>query len=375
MNIVCKVSNTNTNNTNLTSRKDTFGANEHTRVVQPLTMADLSVVESVRNRDISKQGWSHTPKVPVSRRSTAASSPAASPRDDFSPIGAFTPDDLIAVHNSITQSTIPSTSTASNVSHSHSSLKSALSITPADIAALSKGAGSPDERLNNSIILLSQEQFQNELVLIKLIGTGACGSVHEVRVCLSLTAVTPFTAHHAFTPRPSGNLERVAVCRENPPSIQADLKNSGQHVPPGGRADVDDRQPRGRAEDPCCLPVPTEPVHRDRARDQRISARPHPRTTPQARVCFLPVDCRRTTDRRRQRHAHSLAHSLFPPTNPGTRPFWTSASRSRTPSPSATPRTWCTETSRRTTSCSTRTTTSSSPTLVWRWTWTRSAWA
>ncbi len=183
MNIMRKVSNTNTNNTNLTSRKDTFGANEHARVVQPLTMADLSVVESVRNRDISKQGWSHTPKVPVSRRSTAASSPAASPQDDFSPIGAFTPDDLIAVHNSITQSTMPSTSTASNASHSHASLKSAVSITPADIAALSKGtAGSSDERLNNSIVLLSQEQFQNELVLIKLIGTGACGSVHEVRV-------------------------------------------------------------------------------------------------------------------------------------------------------------------------------------------------
>lgn len=199
MAIMRKQSNTNTANTDgYVHRKDTLGANDHARVVQPLTMGDLTVVESLRTRDIGKQGWQHNPRSAVSRRATAASSPAASPRDDFSPIGAFhrdiTPREKLAVHESISQSIMPNMPTTASLSSLRSprsprSLQSAVSIGPRDVASLSSPkSSSPDERLNN-IIVLGPEQFHNELVPIRLIGTGACGSVHEAIWRGSLCAV------------------------------------------------------------------------------------------------------------------------------------------------------------------------------------------
>ena len=173
------------------SRKETFGANEHARIVQPLSMADLTVVDSVRNRDISREGWSQNHRSAARRRGTASSSPSVSPRDDFSPIAAchdredthMTPDQKLAVHNTITQNS------------QGGLLHTAVSIGPMDVAAMSPASPSSrtsmqipgdngknkasDTRLNDSIVLLSPDQFQTEIVLIKLIGTGACGSVHE----------------------------------------------------------------------------------------------------------------------------------------------------------------------------------------------------
>ncbi len=92
----------------------------------------------------------------------------------------MTSDEKLAVHNTITQNS------------QGGSLHSAVSIGPIDVAALSpksprsmQGARDmttkkvTDIRLNDSIVLLDPDQFQTEIVLIKLIGTGACGSVHE----------------------------------------------------------------------------------------------------------------------------------------------------------------------------------------------------
>ena len=58
MTIMRKRSNAGAHHSDAVPRKETLGANEHARIVQPLNMADLTVVESVRNRDITRAGWS-----------------------------------------------------------------------------------------------------------------------------------------------------------------------------------------------------------------------------------------------------------------------------------------------------------------------------
>lgn len=195
--IMRKRSNTGTHQSERVSRKETFGANEHARIVQPLGIADLTVVDSIRDRNITRDGWSQNPSSAARRRGTA-SSPCVSPRNDFSPIVAchdeittqMTSDEKLAVHNTITQNS------------QGGSLHSAVSIGPIDVAALSpksprsmQGARDmttkkvTDIRLNDSIVLLDPDQFQTEIVLIKLIGTGACGSVHEAIWRGSLCAV------------------------------------------------------------------------------------------------------------------------------------------------------------------------------------------
>ena len=198
MTIMRKRSNAGAHHSDAVPRKETLGANEHARIVQPLNMADLTVVESVRNRDITRAGWSSQNPSSTARRRGSASSPGVSPRDDFSPIAAghdgsnaqMTSDEKLAIHNTITQNS------------QGALLHSAVSIGPMDVAALSPTSptstqsarsrndkNGSENRLNDSIVLLSPDQFQTEIVLIKLIGTGACGSVHEAIWRGSLCAV------------------------------------------------------------------------------------------------------------------------------------------------------------------------------------------
>ena len=189
------------------ARKGTLGANEHAAVVKPLTATDLTVIDSVKARDISKQGWLYNPHA---SRKFSSDTPvhggdvtvfktmdtASTTGDDFRLFAAshhhgMNAQEKLAVHNSITMST------GLNSPHS---LVSAQSIGPQDVHHLVEEEIQPvdhdeptmvprkDTRLG-SVILLDPNQFQNEIVLIKLIGTGACGSVHEAIWRGSLCAV------------------------------------------------------------------------------------------------------------------------------------------------------------------------------------------
>lgn len=198
------------------ARKGTYGANDHAAIVKPLTATDLSVIDSVQARDISRVGWLYNPH--ATRKSShgmQAHLPGSNAGDltllhshrtmdtvsttgeDFRLPAAshhqtVTADEKMAIHNSITMST---------GLNSPKTLSSAQSIGPNDLASLAPEEIEPadngeepttvprkDTKLGN-VILLDPIQFQNEIVLIKLIGTGACGSVHEAIWRGSLCAV------------------------------------------------------------------------------------------------------------------------------------------------------------------------------------------
>lgn len=183
------------------ARKGTFGANDHAAIVKPLTATDLTVIDSVKARDISKSGWLFNPHA-TRKHSMGAATPAnggdvtlgrtmdtvSTTGDDFRLFTAsqqhgMNASERMVIHNGITMST---------GLNSPKTLTSALSIGPQDATQLSVGAieeiqpadcepsevARRDTKLGD-VILLDQNQFQNEIVLIKLIGTGACGSVHE----------------------------------------------------------------------------------------------------------------------------------------------------------------------------------------------------
>jgi hypothetical protein len=225
------------------SRKGTLGANDHAKIVKPLTATDLTVIDSVKSRDISKDGWAHNPhasrkfssgvSTPVSvtdvlgdssfRTLDAASGqhglrksilgggyPTMNSPSTHSSIGDFrlavgqhaltggamTAHEKLAIHNSIT---------ASTGLHPPSHLNTAQSIGPTDIKSLCEIEPASDDEPSASpsnsprcarkdthlgdLILLDADQFKDEIVLIKLLGTGACGSVHEAIWRGSLVAV------------------------------------------------------------------------------------------------------------------------------------------------------------------------------------------
>lgn len=221
------------------SRKGTLGANDHAKIVKPLTATDLTVTDSVKSRDISKDGWVHNPhasrkfssgvSTPVSVTDVVGDSsfrtldagqhglkksvlgggyPTMNSPSTYNSVGDFklsvgqhvpgegmTSHEKLAIHNSIT---------ASTGLHPPSQLNTAQSIGPTDIKSFceiepvsdeepSASSSSPrcarkDTHLGD-LILLDAVQFKDEIVLIKLLGTGACGSVHEAIWRGSLVAV------------------------------------------------------------------------------------------------------------------------------------------------------------------------------------------
>ncbi|WPT13565.1 Putative serine/threonine-protein kinase drkA [Picochlorum sp. SENEW3] len=214
------------------SRKNTNGANDHVKIVKPLSVTDLTVIESVKSRDISKEGWSFNPNA-TRKTSSGVNSPLSvtnigdstfktsgmlqhgnalglkqhlpcsvstgGSHDDFRlQVAKNTRADVsnqhkIAMHNSISEST----------GIGPQKLMSAQSIGPQDVseimpvsentAMINDGqAMQPVARKDTKLgdlILLDPDQFKNEIVLIKLLGTGACGAVHEAIWRGSLVAV------------------------------------------------------------------------------------------------------------------------------------------------------------------------------------------
>lgn len=216
------------------TRKNTNGANDHVKIVKPLSVTDLTVIESVKSRDISKEGWSFNPNA-TRKMSSGVNSPLSltnvgdstfkssgmlqhgnmlglkqHPPSSLSTVGSH--DDFrlqvgknmhadvsnqqkIAVHNSISEST----------GIGPQNLTSAQSIGPQDVSDIlpvsgvvgietidggevSKPVARKDTKLGD-LIVLDPDQFKNEIVLIKLLGTGACGAVHEAIWRGSLVAV------------------------------------------------------------------------------------------------------------------------------------------------------------------------------------------
>lgn len=195
---------------------------DHVAAVKPLSATDLSVTDSVKARDVSKKGWVHNPHSkrtyssepdtpitlsgPVLQHATgsfgsfssAASSMigAAGPGLSKTELGKQATDSFssadfklgISVDNCIQDKVLFHQSINSSTGTTAGELVSAQSINPNDPAireattesenAESHRVSRKDTKLGN-LILLDPQQFQNEVVLIKLLGAGGSGSVHE----------------------------------------------------------------------------------------------------------------------------------------------------------------------------------------------------